>query len=290
MSVYSPDNPVDGFFGAEHYPDNTSGVVETDNSESEAVPDWIKTNRVATFWVWWFIFHVPDNFTRVPLSWEQSQNESNLYTRLFGYYSLPGDDKSQIIMINKWLQEYRKIVDALTVSEFLSTLRFLWSYAEKVNPMKWLDHQRIHIKWAWEYLSRHDSDLCMHNSGNIHYCPVLPNFKTCNDREARLAVIVSVRCVFFNILPSTIEHQHLKDLVQRQNDLIRRMKNSYQKMFRHEKVDRRVQISALISPEARNILRKMAKKNNLTQAEILDKLILSADRLFMQKTTGDYSR
>ncbi|HEI3539074.1 TPA: hypothetical protein SI383_004670 [Escherichia coli] len=257
--------------------------LRSDNAGRDVVPEWVQKKPVAAFWVWWFILRVPDSFTRIPLIWEQSENKNNLYARLFHSSPLPSDDKSRIVTIDKWLREYRKVVDAVTVLEFLSTIRFLWSYAEKVNPMKWLDHQTIHIDWAWRY-------LCRHNSGNDSLFPVIQNFKPCNDREARLAVIVSVRDIFINIRPSTIEQQHLKDLIQRQNDFIRRMKYSYQKTFRHEKMERRVQISALISPEARNALREMAKKNNLTQAEILDKLILSADRLFMQKTAGDYSR
>ena len=85
------------------------------------------------------------------------------------------------------------------------------------------------------------------------------------------------------------EPQKLKELVYQQNDFLRRMKCSYQKMFRYEKTDSQVQISALISPEA-ECTPENGKKNNLTQAEMLDKLILSADRLFMQKTAGDYSR
>ncbi|HBB9868531.1 TPA: replication regulatory RepB family protein, partial [Escherichia coli] len=108
--------------------------------------------------------------------------------------------------------------------------------------------------------------------------------------ESRLFIIAYVRRVFMKIYSVGTEPQKLKELVYQQNDFLRRMKCSYQKMFRYEKTDSRVQISALISPEARNALRKMAKKNNLTQAEMLDKLILSADRLFMQKTAGDYSR
>ncbi|MEB7742801.1 replication regulatory RepB family protein, partial [Escherichia coli] len=94
-----------------------------------------------------------------------------------------------------------------------------------------------------------------HCTDEERHCPDISGFKASG--ESRLFIIAYVRCVFMKIYSVGTEPQKLKELVYQQNDFLRRMKCSYQKMFRHEKMERRVQISALISPEARNALREM---------------------------------
>ena len=284
MSVHSPDESDHVFsrMEYEYYRHNDkSSSVNADNAGRDVVPEWVQKDPVAAFWVWMFIYHVPDSIVRLSGEQYADYGTSCLYARLFATEAAPANHQARIRVTRKWLQELIRLTGTENVSDFLYVVHFLWSYAEKVNPMTWLGSRRIHIKWAWAYLQKHCTDEERH-------CPDISEFKASG--ESRLFIIAYVRRVFIKIYSVGTEPQKLKELVYQQNDFLRRMKCSYQKMFRYEKTDSRVQISALISPEARNALRKMAKKNNLTQAEMLDKLILSADRLFMQKTAGDYSR
>ncbi|MCA8741516.1 replication regulatory RepB family protein [Escherichia coli] len=279
--MHSPDESARVSRRLEYEYHRHNDKLRSDNAGRDVVPEWVQKKPVAAFWLWMFICRVPDSIVRLSGGLYTDHDTSNLYARLFATEAAPANHQARIRVTRKWLQELIRLTGTENVSDFLYVVHFLWSYAEKVNPMAWLGSRRIHIQWAWAYLQKHCTE-------EERYCPDTSTFKASD--ESRLFIIAYARNVFMNINSVSIEPQKLKELVHRQNDFLRRMKCSYQKMFRYEKTDSRVQISALISPEARNALRKMAKKNNLTQAEILDELILSADRLFMQKTAGDYSR
>lgn len=271
VSVHSPDESARVFSRLE-YENNRHNdrlrSVNADNAGRDVVPEWVQNDSVAAFWVWMFIYRVPDSIVRLSGGQYTNHDTSNLYARLFATEAAPANHQARIRVTRKWLQELIRLTGTKNASDFLYVVHFLWSYAEKVNPMAWLGSRRIHIQWAWAYLQKHCTEEECHYSDTS-------TFKASD--ESRLFIIAYVRCVFMKIYSVGTEPQKLKELVYQQNDFLRRMKCSYQKMFRYEKTDSRVQISALISPEARNALRRMAKKNNLTQAEILDKLILSAE-------------
>lgn len=257
MSVHSPDESDHVFsrMEYEYYRHNDkSPSVNADNAGRDVVPEWVQKDPVAAFWVWMFIYHVPDSIVRLSGEQYADYGTSCLYARLFATEAAPANHQARIRVTRKWLQELIRLTGTENVSDFLYVVHFLWSYAEKVNPMTWLGSRRIHIKWAWAYLQKHCTDEERH-------CPDISEFKASG--ESRLFIIAYVRRVFMKIYSVGTEPQKLKELVYQQNDFLRRMKCSYQKMFRYEKTDSRVQISALISPEARNALRKMAKKNNL---------------------------
>lgn len=139
--MHSPDESDHVFsrMEYEYYRHNDkSPSVNADNAGRDVVPEWVQKDPVAAFWVWMFIYHVPDSIVRLSGEQYADYGTSCLYARLFATEAAPANHQARIRVTRKWLQELIRLTGTENVSDFLYVVHFLWSYAEKVNPMTWL--------------------------------------------------------------------------------------------------------------------------------------------------------
>ena len=140
MSVHSPDESAHVFSRMEyeyHRHNDKLRSVNADNAGRDVVPEWVQNDSVAAFWVWMFIYRVPDSIVRLSGGQYTNHDTSNLYARLFATEAAPANHQARIRVTRKWLQELIRLTGTENVSDFLYVVHFLWSYAEKVNPMAW---------------------------------------------------------------------------------------------------------------------------------------------------------
>ncbi|WP_262254559.1 hypothetical protein [Escherichia coli] len=134
MSVHSPDESDHVFsrMEYEYYRHNDkSPSVNADNAGRDVVPEWVQKDPVAAFWVWMFIYHVPDSIVRLSGEQYADYGISCLYARLFATEAAPANHQARIRVTRKWLQELIRLTGTENVSDFLYVVHFLWSYAEK---------------------------------------------------------------------------------------------------------------------------------------------------------------
>lgn len=97
MSVHSPDESDHVFsrMEYEYYRHNDkSPSVNADNAGRDVVPEWVQKDPVAAFWVWMFIYHVPDSIVRLSGEQYADYGTSCLYARLFATEAAPANHQA----------------------------------------------------------------------------------------------------------------------------------------------------------------------------------------------------